>query len=131
MDRKPGVSSYCCCCICCNSTSGRHGSGGCWARSTRTLPVFGDGQLAVQSGRLLAGLHVDGDVEFALGFAAEDAVGGRNIGIVAADGGADVAVMGDEVVGGIKTDPAEMRQQDSTHACVASGVERSWSSRLR
>ena len=75
-------------------------------------PVFGDGQLAVEWGWLQAGLDVDGDVEFALGFAAEDAVGRGDVGIVAPDGGADVAVVGDEVVGGVEADPIEVGQED-------------------
>ena len=52
-----------------------------------------------------------GHVELAVGVAAEDAVRGRNVGVVAADGGADVPVVGDQVVGGVEAHPAQMRQQ--------------------
>ena len=75
-------------------------------------PVFGDGQLAIEGRRLFAGLDVDGHVQLAVGFSTEDAMGRRNIGIVSPDGGANVAVVGDEVVGGIEPDPAEVRQQN-------------------
>ena len=75
-------------------------------------PVIGDGQFAIEGGGLFASLHVDSDIELALSVAAEDAVGWRNVSVVATDGGADVAAMGDEVIGGIKADPAEVGQQD-------------------
>jgi len=39
-------------------------------------PLFRDGELAVEGGRLVTGFNLDGDVELAVGFAAEDAVGG-------------------------------------------------------
>ena len=72
------------------------------------------------------GVDADGDGEFAVGAAAEDAVGGRDVGVVAADGGADVAIAGDEVVGGIEADPAEFGRKASTQAWVAELSERSW-----
>ena len=43
--------------------------------------------------------------------AAEDAVGGRHVGVVAADGGADVAIARDQPVGGIEANPAQLGQQ--------------------
>ncbi len=69
------------------------------------------GQLAVEGRRLITGFNLHSHVKLAGGFAAEDAVGGRNVGIIAAYRGADVAMMRDEVVGGIEADPAEMRQE--------------------
>ena len=74
-------------------------------------PVFRNGQLAIERRRLLAGLDVHGNVELAGGFAAEDAMGGGNVGVIAANGGADVAMVGNQIVGGIEAHPAEMRQQ--------------------
>lgn len=69
-------------------------------------PVFGDGKFAVEGGGSFAGLDADGYGEFGFSAAAIDAVGGGNVGVVAADGGADMAVSGDEIVGGIEADPA-------------------------
>ena len=69
-------------------------------------PVFGDGHLAVEGGGGFAGFNLNGDIEFTLGVAAEDAMRRRDVCVVAADGGADVAVVGDEVVGGVEADPA-------------------------
>ena len=66
----------------------------------------GMGILRSRAGGGFAGLNVHGNIEFAVGSAAEDAVSGRNVGVVAANGGADVAVVGDEVVGGIEADPS-------------------------
>ena len=74
-------------------------------------PVFGDGHFAIEEGSAFAGFDADGDAELALGAAAVDAVGGRDVGVIAADGGADVAIAGDEVVGGIETDPAEFGEE--------------------
>ena len=74
-------------------------------------PIFRDGQLAVEGGRLIAGFNLYSHVKLTGGFAAEDAVGRRNVSIIAPDRGADVAVMRDEVVGGIEADPAEMGQE--------------------
>jgi len=89
---------------------GRGGAGACWARSTSTdqsseWAGCGPGR------RLFAGLDMDGDIEFAVGLAAEDPVGRGHVGIVAADGGADVAMMGDEVVGGVEAHPAQVGQE--------------------
>ena len=67
---------------------------------------------------MVTGFYVHGDVEFAGRFAPEDAVGGGYVGIVAADGGADMAMVGNEVVGGIKADPAEMGKED-VNPCVS------------
>ena len=75
-------------------------------------PVVWDGQFAVERGWLFAGFNVDGDVEFAFGAAAEDAVGWGDIGVVAPHRGADVSMVGDEVIGGIEADPTEVGQQD-------------------
>ena len=75
-------------------------------------PVFGDRELAVERGWFQAGFDVDSDVELAFGFAAKDAVGGRDVGVVATNGGTDVAVVGDEVVGGVEADPVEVGQED-------------------
>ena len=74
-------------------------------------PVFGNRHLAIQSRRDITGLDVDGDVEVTGGFAAKDAVRGGNIGVVATDGGADVPVVCNKVIGGIKTNPAKMRHE--------------------
>ena len=51
-------------------------------------------------------------------------MGGGNVGVVAAHGGADVAMVGDEVVGGVEADPTEMRQQDVDPGvgCVGGGA---------
>ena len=64
-------------------------------------PILGDGQLAVQRRGLFTGLDLDCDIEIAVGFAAEDPVRWRDISVIAANRGADMTVMGDEVVGGI------------------------------
>jgi len=50
--------------------------------------------------------------EFAFGDSLERAPRRRHIGIVAADRGADVALAGRHVVGGIEANPAERRQID-------------------
>ena len=94
-------------------------------------PVFGDRQLAIEGRWLFAGFNVHSNIQFACRLSAEDSVGRRNISVIAADGGTNVSMVRYEVVGGIKAHPAQMRKQDSTHAWVASGVDRSWSSRLR
>ena len=75
-------------------------------------PVFGDGEVLVEGGCALGGGDADGDGELGFGTAAEDAVGGGDVGVVASDGGTDVAVSGDEVVGGIEADPAEFGHED-------------------
>ena len=80
-------------------------------------PVFGDGEFAIEEGCAFAGFDADGDAELALGAAAVDAVGGGNVGVVAADGGANVAVAGDEIVGGVEANPAELGQK-----CLDPGV---------
>lgn len=69
-------------------------------------PVLWDGQFAVEGGRVFAGLDMHSYIELAVSMATEDAVGGRHIGVVATDGGADMAVMGNEVVGGVEAYPA-------------------------
>ncbi len=74
-------------------------------------PVFGDREFAIEERCAFAGFDADGYGEFALGAAAEDAVGGRDVGVVSTDGGADVAVAGDEVVGWIEADPAEFGEE--------------------
>ena len=74
---------------------------------------------------------MDGYIEFAVCLAAEDAVGGWNIGVIPADSGTNVAMMGDEVVGRIEADPSEMGHQDVDPGMGCIGVERSWSSLLR
>src|SRR6202021_4156677 len=68
-------------------------------------PVVGDGQFSVQCRRLLIGLDMNRDVELALRAAAEDAVRGGGIGVVATDGRADGGVGGDRVFGGAKPAP--------------------------
>ena len=71
-------------------------------------PILGDGQLAIEGRWLVAGVNLDGDKEFTVSFATEDAVGRGDIGIVAAHCSADVTMMCDEIVGGIEADPAQM-----------------------
>ena len=71
-------------------------------------PILGDGHFAVEGWRGFAGFNLHGDVKLAFGFAAEDAMSGRNIGIVAAHGGAQVTMMGDQVVGGVEAHPTQM-----------------------
>src|SRR6202021_3269589 len=75
-------------------------------------PVVGDGRFSVQCRRLLIGLDMNRDVELALRAAAEDAVRGGDVGVVATDGRADVAVVGDQVIGGVEADPAQIREQN-------------------
>src|SRR5580698_124413 len=53
----------------------------------------------------------DGDAEGALGFAFVDAAGGRNIGIVASEGDADVAVGADQVVGRVEGEPSQAGEE--------------------
>ena len=60
---------------------------------------------------MVAGLDLHGHIQFAFGLAAKDAVRGRNVGVVAADRGADVPVMRDQIVGGIDANPSQMRQE--------------------
>ena len=74
-------------------------------------PVFGDGHFTIEEGSAFAGLDADGDAELALRAAAVDAVRGGDVGVVATDGGADVTIAGDEVVGGIEADPAQFREK--------------------
>ena len=69
-------------------------------------PVLGNGQLAIEGEGLFSAFDVDGNVKLAVRPAAEDAVGGRNVEVVAADGGADVALLCDQIIGGIEADPA-------------------------
>jgi hypothetical protein len=54
----------------------------------------------------VGGADGDGDAEGALGFAFVDAAGGRDVGVVASEGDADVAVGADQVVGGVEGDPS-------------------------
>ena len=75
-------------------------------------PVVGDGKLAVECGWKVAGLDVDGDIELAVRRSAKDAVGWRDIGIIPPDRSADVAVMGDQVVGRVESNPTQVRQED-------------------
>src|SRR5437660_9257432 len=51
------------------------------------------------------------DAEFAFGSAFEYAPGGRDFGIIASNGNANVAFASEDVVGGIEFSPAESRQQ--------------------
>lgn len=74
-------------------------------------PVFRDGQLAVKGRRRIAGLHVHCHVKFACGLAPENAVSRRNVGVITAYGSADVPVVGDQVVGGVKANPPEIWKQ--------------------
>ena len=53
----------------------------------------------------------DGDTEGALGLAFINAAGRRDVGVVAANGDADVAITADEVVGGIEGGPTEARDK--------------------
>ena len=69
-------------------------------------PVFGDGHLAVHGGGAFAGFDADRYGELGFGAAAVDAVGGWDVGVVAADGGADVAIAGYQIVGGVEAYPA-------------------------
>ena len=87
-------------------------------------PVFGDGEFAVEERCAFAGFDADGYGELALGATAVDAVGGGDVRVVATDGGADVAIAGDEVVGGIEADPAEFGEEglDPGVGCGAFGA---------
>jgi hypothetical protein len=73
--------------------------------------VVGSG-LDDQGGRELdgrgsvGGADGDGDTEGALRFAFVDAAGGRDVGVVASEGDADVTVGADQVVGGVEGDPS-------------------------
>src|SRR5665213_2985114 len=49
--------------------------------------------------------------ELAVRYAADDALRWWHVCVGAADGGAEVAVVGDEVVGGIEAEPPEMRHE--------------------
>ena len=53
----------------------------------------------------------DGYTEFALGFAFVDAARWRDVGVVAADGDANVAIAADQIVRRIERDPAQARDQ--------------------
>lgn len=55
----------------------------------------------------VGGFDLDLDAEFGFGVAAEGSAGGRDVGVVAADGDADVPVSDDEVVRGVESDPSE------------------------
>ncbi len=61
---------------------------------------------------MFTGLNMHGNVKLAIGLAAENPMSGRHIGVVAANGRADVPVVRDQVVGGVEAHPAQMRQQD-------------------
>ncbi len=78
----------------------------------QNAPIVGDGKLSVQCWRKLAGFDMDGNIKFAVGLASEDAVSWRDVGIIAPDRCADVAMMRDEVVGRVQAYPAKVRQQD-------------------
>ncbi len=80
-------------------------------------PVFRHGGFLFESGEAVAGFNSHGNVEVALGFPAKDSMGGWDVGVVAPDGGADVAMVGDEVIGGIEAYPAESREE-----CIYPGV---------
>ena len=58
--------------------------------------------------RSVGGAYRDGYAEGALGFAFVDAASGRNVGVVASEGDADVAVGADQVVGGVEGDPSQI-----------------------
>ena len=98
--------------------------GGLLGSLDQYAPVFGNGKLAVESRWLGTGFDVDGHIKLALCLTAEDAVSGRHIRVIAADGGADVAMMSDEVVGGVEAHPAELRQQHihPGMSCIGSGA---------
>ena len=74
-------------------------------------PVFGDWQLAVERRGLISGFHVDRDIQFAVSDPAVDSMGGRDVLVIAANGGANMAMMGYQVVGGIEADPSELGQK--------------------
>ena len=80
-------------------------------------PVFGDGHFAIESRGGLTGFYLYSHIKFTIGSAAEDAVGGGYVCIIAADCGAEVAMVGNEIVGGIEADPAEMGHE-SLNPCV-------------
>ena len=75
-------------------------------------PVLGDGHLAIERRGRIAGFNVNGNIKLARRLAAKDAVGWGDVGVVATYGGADMTMVGDEIVGRIEANPAEMRQQD-------------------
>ena len=72
-----------------------------------------------------ARLHLHGNVQLAFGLAAKDSVRRRHVGVIAADGGANVPVMRHQVVGRVEAHPAQMRHQHFDPCVRASGVERS------
>ena len=74
-------------------------------------PVFRNRQVLVERRRGFGRRNAHRDFQFAGGFAAKDASGGRHIGVIAADRGANVAVAGEQAIGGIEADPAKVRQQ--------------------
>ena len=75
-------------------------------------PVVGNGKLAVESGWKVAGFDMDCDIKLAVGLPAEDAVGRRDIRIIAPNRRADVPVMSDKVVGWVESNPAKVRQKN-------------------
>jgi len=72
-------------------------------------PILRSGQFAVEGRRALAGFNMHGNIELAVSMATENAVGGwGHICLAASDGGADVAVVSDEVVGGVDAHPSHV-----------------------
>jgi hypothetical protein len=74
-------------------------------------PVFGDREFAVEGWRAFAGFHADGDSELTFCAATVDPMGWRHVGVVAADGGADMPIAGDEIIGRVEADPAKFREE--------------------
>ena len=74
-------------------------------------PILGNGQTLIDFRSNLGRSYVHCDRQLACGPAPEHALGGRHVGIVPSDCGADVPVSSYQVVCGIKTYPAELRQE--------------------
>ena len=86
-------------------------------------PVFGNGQLTIKGRCSLARLYANGHRKLGLGASTIDAVGRWNVGVVATDCRAVVAVASDEIIGWIKANPAELGQK-CFDPCVRCGTLR-------
>ena len=56
-------------------------------------PVFGDGHVLIEGGRLVEGRYLNGDVELAVGTSAIDASCRRDVRVVATDCGSNMPLM--------------------------------------
>ncbi len=69
-------------------------------------PILGYRHILVECGRFIKSRYLDSDVEFALGMAAIDAHGWRNIGIIPAECGTNVALVCQQVIRRVEANPA-------------------------